>query len=114
MVKKRQSEDLDRALIAEFIDAWMPRVRAVGNVSGLMRESGVSRSTINRIIHDHDPHVGRGTYARLEKPLGLPAGTISAIGRHGIREAEHLGAPLDVLTWLSRKLGSSGAVGIAR
>lgn len=103
MVKKRPSEDLDRALIAEFIDDWMPRVRIVGNISGLARESGVARTTINRILKEQDASVGRGTYARLDKPLELPTGTIHAIGRRDVAEAEAIGAPVDVLRWLTRR-----------
>lgn len=109
MVKKRPAEDLDRELIAEFIGDWVPRVRIVGNISGLARESGVARTTINRILKEQDATVGRGTYARLDKPLELPTGTIYAVGRRSVSEAEGIGAPADVLRWLSRRLSDSSS-----
>jgi hypothetical protein len=108
------SEGLDGDLIAEFIKSRYPRVPGIGTQAGLIRASGVGKSTLERLLKRSgaDPTFGIGSLRRLEPFLDLPFGALEAIGAHDLRELSDTGASPEVLGWLARKVNSqsSGAV----
>jgi hypothetical protein len=94
----------DRDLIGRLIDREIPRHREVGTVQGLVRASGVSRSTLYRAIRDEDPKVDRKTFARIEAGLGLETDTLIHAGNHELDQLVEIGCSADLVAWVRKEI----------
>jgi transcriptional regulator with XRE-family HTH domain len=101
--------EVDRALIADFVDWYLPRTDLRGNKHALARRSNYSARTIQRVAKS-DPSVQAAVLIAISRALGLPPDTLIMIGRHDGQGLVEEGAPADVRRWLEGqvKSGSSG------
>jgi transcriptional regulator with XRE-family HTH domain len=115
MFMEQRNEGLDRALIGRIVDRQIPRNRTIGTTQGLADASGVSRSTIYRVIKDADPTVSTRTFARIEAALELPADTLITAGAHDLEGLSDLGGvPSDLIAWIRKDLANSSGEGSHR
>jgi hypothetical protein len=101
---------MDRNLIADVVERTMRREPTLGTWSALERASNVSHATMHR-VKTASPKVSVGTFQRIEGALDLPSDTLVTVGAHDIEGLRELGAPDDLIQWVTSKVSKESDYG---
>lgn len=95
--------ELDLKLIGRAVERETLANLDLGTWQALVTRARISRSTLNRVRLGE--RVSAGRYAKIERAFGWPDETITSIGLHDLHALAEIGAPADLVAFVTRELG---------
>ena len=101
--------ELDLELIGRVVERETMRALDLGTWQALVRRVQLSRSTLNRVRIGERVKVER--YGKIERALNIPADTLIMVGTHDVAGLREIGAPSDLVEYVSREVKARSADG---
>lgn len=95
--------ELDRALIGELVEWYLPRTDLRGNKHALARRAGYSARTVHRVVSG-DESVTAAVLIATSRALGLPEDALIMVGRHDIQGLQEDGTQSGVIRWVESQV----------